>query len=225
MKWITHYYLSIHSNSNYLFMNKFFYLLCIFILIVINVLFYTKLNDFGRSVEALKIDLDTKNDLIFSYEDNIIEEQINESIQLNKEITFINVNGEICSVEQIFKENTIVFRYTSFSCEDCIRAEINTILKNKTKIKRICIIASHTNIKEFKAYYNQYLDSGMINFDFFLLTQRESLNIPLEKKNIPYYFCIDSNLRITNIFIPQKIKQKLSKSYLINASKNFLCCY
>ena len=62
-------------------------------------------------------------------------------------------------------------------------------------------------------YYKEFQKKGLDNIKMYLLTE-SGLNIPLDKLNVPFYFSVNSNLTMTNFFIPQKDNPKLSTVYL-----------
>ena len=70
-------------------------------------------------------------------------------------------------------------------------------------------------------FYKNLTSRGLINIKMYYL-QNEALLIPIDKLNIPYYFCVNSDLMMTNFFIPQKDMPKLSNIYLNYTTTNFL---
>ncbi len=192
------------------------------LLLVLNGFLLTKINNYSKAINDINIlSKDIKKELL-TLEQNIIDENLNENLKLREDIKFINIHGNVVLAQDIFKKHALVLRYSESNCSDCIKAELNAVLKNKELfVNDIYIIAHYRNKRDLYVFYRDIQNKGLKNIKMYLLPDKD-LNIPADKLNMPYYFCIDSTLLITNFFIPQKDKPKLSENYLLNTSKNFL---
>ncbi|APY12029.1 hypothetical protein BWZ22_12675 [Seonamhaeicola sp. S2-3] len=191
-------------------------------LIVLNGFLIIKLNNYSKVIKDISTVLKNKKKELLELEQNIIEVGKSENIKLNENIKLIDANGNIILTKDIFKKNTLVFRYSESNCTDCIKAEFIAILKNNALIANdICLIVHYRNPRDLHVFSKVLQNRGLKNFKMYLLPDK-GLNTPADKLNMPYYFCIDSTLRTSNFFIPHKDKSQLSESYLINVSKNFL---
>lgn len=113
----------------------------------------------------------------------------------------------------VFKENTLILRYSYLNCNSCIDFEQEMLKKYATKINSVCILATYNNFR------NLYLDMREfqlpdLKIKFFLIPIERKLINRIEDINIPYYFCIDQNLKVTNTFIPTKTEPKRTKIYI-----------
>lgn len=166
--------------------------------------------------------LNNDKDNLMTFKNNFINERINDNLELGSNIEFIDIEGNKFLAKDLFKKNSLVLRYSELNCNDCIEAEIDVLLKNKEKLTSpIFFLAYYQNKRDLFVYYKKFKKKGLKNIKMYLLSDK-GLNIPADKLNMPYYFCIDKTLRMNNFFIPQKNKQILSESYLITTSKNFL---
>lgn len=202
-------------------MRKIKYIIII-LLFVLNGFLIIKISNFSKVSNDISIVLkDIKKELL-TFEQNIFEENQNENLKLREDIKLTNINGNIVLTKDIFKKHTLVLRYSESNCDDCIKAEFSTILKNKELfVNDICLIAHYRNKRDLFVFYKDFQNKGLKNIKMYLLPDK-GLDIPADNLNMPYYFCIDSTLRITNVFIPQKDKPKLSESYLLSTSNNFM---
>ncbi|WP_147679217.1 hypothetical protein [Algibacter pacificus] len=192
-----------------------------FLLILNGALIY-KLNLYKKTVSEINPILNKYKQSIVTFDEKFINERENENLVLNEETKFLDVEENLILAKDIFKSKKIVLIYSEFNCEECVESEINALLKNKNKLgKDVFLIAYYQNKRDFYIFYKEFQKKGLVDIEMYLLPD-SGLNIPAEKLNRPFYFCIDSTLRITNFFIPHKEIPKLTESYLINTSKNFL---
>ena len=122
----------------------------------------------------------------------------------------------------VFKNKQVVLRYSVLNCGDCIDAETAILASMKDRISgEIVIITYFEKIRGLIFDYKKLEKLGLKDIPIYLLVDNK-LGIPLEKQNLPYYFNIDSNLNMSNFFIPIKEKPRLSNSYLNFSFKNYL---
>ncbi|TGV03451.1 hypothetical protein [Flavivirga rizhaonensis] len=195
-------------------MNNVKYIVFIVILLILNAVLIYKLNSYSKGISKIRPVLNQYREGLLNFEQNFVKESENENLILDQNTKFLDIEGNLIKAKDLFKSNSVVLRYSETNCEACINAEINTLLKNNSDLKNsIVLIASYRNSRDLYVYYKEYEKKGISNIKMFLLLDK-SLNIPIEKLNKPYYFCIDSNLRMSNFFIPQENKPQLSESYL-----------
>ncbi|GAL73410.1 hypothetical protein [Jejuia pallidilutea] len=202
------------------------YIISIIALLLLNVVLIYKLKTYNRNYSINSTVIIEKSEKskkeILTFEQNFINESINENLEFDNNVRIVDINNNDILAKDLFKNKSIVLYYSELHCNDCITAEINTIIKNKEKLDESFVLLAHyQNNRDLFVFNNEFQKKGLKKIKMYLLLDK-GLNIPADKLNIPYYFCIDSTLRITNFFIPQKDKPKLSESYLINTSKNFM---
>lgn len=179
-------------------------------------------NEFSKVYLLLNKKLDkSKTDLATS-EQNFIKEKENENLELDGNLPLLDIEGNTVLAKEIIKTNSLVFRFSELNCHECIDAEIDALIKNKIKIKKnIVFIAYYQNKRDLFVYSKDFNNKGLTNIKMYFLPDK-ALLIPIDKLNMPYYFCVNSDFKMTNFFIPQKDKPKLSNIYLDYISKNFL---
>lgn len=206
-------------------MKKTIYILIIILIILNSFLAYKiKSNNSGfiTIYSLLNKKLDKKKSELLAFEQNFIQEKENENLKIDGNLGLIDISGKTVLAKDIIKANSLVLRFSELNCGACIDAEINALIKNKNKIKKDAIlIAYYQDKRNLFVFYKDFQKKGLTNFKMYLLPNND-LHIPLDKLNIPYYFCINSDLTMNNFFIPQKDKPKLSNVYLDCTLKRFL---
>lgn len=205
-------------------MKKIKYLIVIVLLITLNGVLVYKFKSNSKVFTSINFllnkSLNKNKEQLLTFEQNFINEKASGNLELNDNTELVDIDGNVILVKEIFKRNSVVLRYSEFNCKDCIEAEINVLIKNKLK-EEIILIAFYQNRRDLFVFREEFKKRGLNSTKMFLLPDR-GLNIPIEKLNMPFYFCIDSNLTMTNFFIPQKDKPKLTEVYLNYTFKNFL---
>lgn len=187
---------------------------------------FNKNNETYEEVTNLLVDevkgvRDEFTKIIEAHQNYFDAEKLNENLKLNKELTLLTIRGDTVLTKDVFKRNSIVFRYSMLNCNNCIETEINILIKNKTLFnEELCIIAHYKSLRNLNVFYKTFKKRGLSNIKMYLLPNND-LGIPLEKYNIPYYFHIDSNLTMSNFFVPIAGEPKLSTIYLNHTLKNF----
>lgn len=197
-----------------------YYSIILVLTIVNGVLLYkynksSKLN--VKVAEVLKL----KNNQITDAENIFKIEKQSENLHLNKEIGLVSINGDTISSGELFeKKNTIVLRYSELQCGDCVRSQIDVIQEVSRKIKgEVILITYYENRRDMFIYYNDLKNRGLNNVSMYLLPN-DNLEIPIDKIDRPYFFCVNSNLRLSNFYIPNKSKLELSESYIKSVFRN-----
>ncbi|MDR1743429.1 MAG: hypothetical protein LBR48_06360 [Dysgonamonadaceae bacterium] len=128
-----------------------------------------------------------------------------------KNITLL-INDTLTLEKILQKEKEAVFfRFSDSECIDCIDAELQTI--NNMEISErnhVYFLVSYSNMRNLKINLDKY--KGFINRVF--LVDNRFLDIKVEKLNIPYYFKVNRNYFIYNVFIPFKSDPEFSKVFL-----------
>ncbi|MDR0680580.1 MAG: hypothetical protein LBG15_01835, partial [Dysgonamonadaceae bacterium] len=104
----------------------------------------------------------------------------------------------------------LVCRFSELYCESCVNYAILKI-KNRTdslgknNILFLGMYENNTSLKILKPQYN-IQDMNVYNTG--------ALSLPAEEMGFPYYFVLDSALRVTDVFVPNKIVPELTDRYL-----------
>lgn len=198
-------------------MKKISYIIII-ILIVLNTVLAYKIKsnntEFTSIYSVLNNKLDKNKSEALTYEHNFIWEKENENLQLDANLELIDIEGKPVLAKDIFKTNSLVFRFSELNCRECIDAEIDALVNSKDKIKKeVILVAYYQTPRDLFVFYKEFQKKGLTNIKMYLFPDKV-LPTSIDKLNTPYYFCVNSNLIMNNFFIPQKEKPILSKVYL-----------
>lgn len=200
-------------------MKKKYLFYIVLILLILNGLLIYKLK---HKAPPSTISEDSLKEVETMYENKFIVEKENDNLKLDENIQLINVKGDTLLAKDVFKNKQVVLRYSVLNCGDCIDAETAILASMKDRISgEIVIITYFEKIRGLIFDYKKLEKLGLKDIPIYLLVDNK-LGIPLEKQNLPYYFNIDSNLNMSNFFIPIKEKPRLSNSYLNFSFKNYL---
>lgn len=130
----------------------------------------------------------------------------NEGLVLDPNIP-INENGDVeHALSDIVKDKTLIIRLSQFNCQVCIET-IKPMLE-KINVKNVVFLVTYTN-KRFLKELKKGIDQE--NWRFFKVN---SLNIPIESLNVPYFFVLDEKLSLNYVFIPHKEMLEMIEKYL-----------
>lgn len=123
-------------------------------------------------------------------------------------LTILETEGEdTVYLGNLIEENRLVFRFKNNQCSPCINDQMSIINEFSNKREKIIIFSDKTDQKEIQNFkrYNK-IETNIYTVDN-LLNSIDSLNVP-------YYFVIKSDLKIEDIYFPDKSLPHLTKKYL-----------
>jgi hypothetical protein len=155
-----------------------------------------------------------------AYKNKFSNEKVNENLKISENLKLINIKGDTLLAKKVLKKGSLILAYSEFNCRKCINAEIKTLTKiSKKYFNKINIIVYSKKIKNLKYDIKELHKLGLNKINVYLLTDNK-LGIPIDRLNSPYYFYINSELTVSNIFIPEKETPKITKTYLDLTLKN-----
>lgn len=111
----------------------------------------------------------------------------------------------------------LFFRFKETNCDACINSFmefLNDISKDLTSLNMV-ILCGYTNVHEYRTFVHKN------NLDIAVYNVEEIPDLPIESQENPYFFILDSNLRIKNLFIPTVHKLENLRKYLIFIKENY----
>jgi hypothetical protein len=172
----------------------------------------TNTNEFSKKEERLQ-------EVERIFQNKFFDEKRNENLQLDESLKLLSINKDTVLAKDVLK-NKLVFRYSQSNCRLCIDSEIDLLIKNSTLItNEICVVASYDRFRGVIVDKRKFVQNGLKNVKIYWA--QRNINIPVEKENVPYYFYLNSDFTLSNIFIPIKEYPKLSQGYLKFTLKNF----
>jgi len=186
----------------------------IFILLAALVLIFTKYALLNRLLKEEQVSFISEttmlNDEIKKNHQNISLQLMNSHLQID-DFEIIDKNGIKQKISDILSSSILVLRKTEFGCTDCferIIAELNNF--NKSELNNVIIIFSTDNTKDINYYVQQFDLQHMTTY----YSIKTSLPDTLEKGNLSYFFTIDQDFIIHDIFIPDINNKACINDYL-----------
>lgn len=134
----------------------------------------------------------------------------NSHFEFPKETFVINEMGDSINFQSIdFEETLFVIRFSEFNCSSCITEEmklVSDIVKSKENIIYLATYTSHTDLLIAKRLMS--ISLPVFNIPFLAIKN------DMEEKMLPYYFTIDKNYDVKNLFIADPNNAKLTSQYL-----------
>ena len=198
---------------------KTFYILIIVALLAINGFTLVRFYKIKQQSNVLLNQESNKSDELNSYKINFAVNILNSNYHLDNVIIKDSLNN-ILSLKELFKdkqEQLLVCRFSQMHCESCVNSSIQ-ILRNRIDsigTNKVVFLGNHRNNKIFNRVIPLYKIQDMRVYNC------PAINIPVEKLGYPYYFILDKNLQISNVFVPDKAKPNITNKYLENICKRF----
>ncbi|WP_172918608.1 hypothetical protein [Capnocytophaga canis] len=108
------------------------------------------------------------------------------------------------------KKYLLVSRFSESNCESCVN---HSIKMAKSKLNEV----GHKNVLFLGAYRNNKIFNNLkplYEIDTLKVANIGSLTIPAENSGYPYYFVIDSTLKVQHLFFPDKGSPQMDEKYL-----------
>lgn len=163
-----------------------------------------------NKVELLKKRSDIQKSLSFM-RDYYLELSIeNNGKPLDKFIEINDGKKNISTFEGIVNSKKLVFRYTELHCDVCVDKQIEAIKKISKKIgkKNIIILTEYENLK------NLIIFKRLNSLSIPIFNLQNKFNLPIEELDSPYYFVVDKDFVIKDLFIPIKEIENYTNKYL-----------
>lgn len=195
--------------------NERFLSLVLAVAIIINILLFYSLNKLEKQCFIYKNEIQN-NAMGLSektqYEFYMLNNILNNNIQIDKETLITDSIGKSYFIENLFKgkdDYILVCRISDKYCNDCITSAIEELKKNfKFNMNNFCILGFYEDNKELSRFKRLHKIENLEMYN-----SRE-LDIPAEKIAYPYYFIMNSELRILDIFFPDGSRPKVTQRYL-----------
>ncbi|TCC90594.1 hypothetical protein EZ428_15115 [Pedobacter frigiditerrae] len=110
------------------------------------------------------------------------------------------------------KKHTLVFRYSASDCEMCVNSVFKIIKEENNKLinDNILIVTDSYSSRDF-IVKTKYLNFFLPIYD--VKEPIKGLGLPLEGKNLPFFFILGPDNRISKIFFPYKEYPDKTREY------------
>ena len=202
---------------------KRFLILISFSLFAINIFtlirFY-QLKQLKDAYEAVNYNQENnESDELHSYIVNFTTNILNSNLQLDSVMIKDSLNN-IIPLKKAFKsgqKQILVCRFSKTNCESCVNFSIQSLRKwvESIGIENVMFLGNYRNNRLFNRTKPLYGIQDMMVYN------TSAFQIPAEELDYPYFFILDSSLRISNVFVPDKATPNITNKYLKNVLKKF----
>lgn len=137
---------------------------------------------------------------------------LSENINLKPNLRIENTDGELIMLNKIFDGRKIVFRFFEFNCNACYESSYASYKEMINRVGRdnALLLADYQNER------NLYVFMRINDFRCEVYnTKGVELNLEIDKNRVPYFFIVDKNMKVTNVYAIGKIKaNELVPKYL-----------
>ena len=155
-----------------------------------------------------------------SYKLNFITNIMNSNLYLS-DVMVKDVNNTIIPLLDTFErgqKQLLICRFSQSHCESCVDFSIQ-FLKERIDIigrNNLIFLGNHRNNFIF------FKTVTMYDIHDLRVYNCPTINIQAEELGFPYYFVLNSDLQISNVFVPDKSEPHIANEYLENIGKRFL---
>ena len=126
-----------------------------------------------------------------------------------------NKKEELSLSALIKKKPLLIYRYANMECQPCFEnelKELHGVFINSSEM--VVILTSYRSMRDFYIFERKnkmnipvyYIDDGSFNWSVEVLQK-------------PYFFILHSDMKISNIYVPNKDFPELNRQYLEGAKK------
>ena len=144
----------------------------------------------------------------------------NSELNIKNNFSVTDSSGKSISFSKLIRDKKVlVFRYSQLSCTSCVDVQLQRLEQFAKRIgfDRVIVLTTYTSIKEL----NMYKKVNNLSFDMYNIPIG-TLKTEMELSNTPYFFTVNINKHIENIFIPIKTIPELTEEYYSHIEKFIL---
>lgn len=154
----------------------------------------------------------------YNFDNDYLNERLNDNIRISEPSSLLSIDGDSLIGNSYRSKRRIIFRYTISSCRDCVTSEFDVIQQvireNPLLGKNLFILTYYHNNSAMAGDLHE-LRKRKVNVPIFI---SKYLNgVPLEEENLPYYFVLENDSIIRNVFICHHDKPNRTEAYLRSA--------
>jgi hypothetical protein len=193
-------------------MNKKLLIFIILSLLAVNVYTLINFHQFKKQNIIVSHQNTSESDELYSYKINFEANIRNSNIKLN-EIAVKDSLSNVLPLKDVLKngqEQILVCRFSELHCESCVNFSIQLFRQWSDSIgtDNMLFLGTYRNNKIFNRTKPLY---DIHNLNVYNIPK---LNIPVEEFGYPYYFVLNTDLTISNVFIPDKATPNITNNYL-----------
>ena len=154
----------------------------------------------------------SKNDELNTYKVNFSTNIQNSHIKM-AEVVVKDSSNNVFPLKDILdngRERMLVCRFSELHCESCVESSIQLFRQWTDSVGKdnTLFLGTYRNNRIFNRTKPVY---GINDLNTYNILE---LNIPVEKYGSPYYFVLNNNLTISDVFVPSKSTPYITNNYL-----------
>lgn len=138
---------------------------------------------------------------------------------LSENYPLLTEKGEKIELGNLIRnvDYTLVLRYSYLSCSPCVDYAVTALkeFKDQHLDTDVLLLSTSQHRKDLRNFKR-------INKIFFHVYHVDSLDFPIDKENVPYFFMLDKDMRAFNFFVPHQEIPELTVEYFRKI--NLLIC-
>ncbi|GAB6013570.1 hypothetical protein [Viscerimonas tarda] len=200
-----------------------FLILIIILLLVINAFIFVRFYQYKKQAptgDAISYDQESnEEDELHSYKVNFTTNILNSNFQLDS-IMIKDPLNNIIPMKEAFgceQKQMLVCRFSELYCESCVDFALQLFRHwtDSIGVENVLFLGAYRNNRIFNRTKPLY---GIQNMNVYNVSE---LNIPVEERGYPYYFILNYDLTISNVFIPDKATPSITNNYLKMINKRY----
>lgn len=193
------------------------------LLVLFNVFLLRQNIKYKIALMCLNIEVETEDGIRRAHDAMTINDSfLNNGTNLQGTILFDIKKDAAIDIKKLFEEQNrnkaIMFcRFSEYDCEQCVSYAICKAIdffEDTSQIVDLIMLGNYSDIHAMKVYCSNI--PGSDNYSFYNVP--DAL-MPLDEKNNPYYFVLDSSLRVFDAFTPDKMDPTMTDAYFELLSK------
>jgi hypothetical protein len=133
---------------------------------------------------------------------------------LDDSLRFVDIYNNTLSISDVFsqKKSYLVFRYSFNDCNSCVYTIYQYLWNIKSNNNDIDIIIM-PYFQELREMIATNTNAFRNRFPSYLIG-KTGLGLPVDKKELPYFFILDKDRKVQDVFVIDLIFEHLVKEYL-----------
>jgi len=166
----------------------------------------------GCDKQSVSGPLDNVDQVVGVFVQDMYYEQLTDDLTFEIDEHLLSLNQSLV-LGNLLKEKSqlAVLRISDQNCSLCVETELEEIEKLQQVLPehRVVVLASFENKRGLKI-----LTEGLKKIGTPIFSVRfDKVHLPIEEANIPYYFVLNRDWTVSNIFIPKRSFPDLTNTY------------
>jgi hypothetical protein len=149
-----------------------------------------------------------------NYQKNIMNFQLfSEGARLDHSLLLKSEKSDSQLLHNVLDRAKLVLRYSELNCQTCVDAMLTQLQNNGNFNTSNCLLLAYYRNP---AYLYQFKRMNRLQLPVYSINKT---GLPPDTLNIPYFYLLDKDLRVSNVFIPEEGDTSLIAAYLRFAAK------